>query len=134
MVSIIVVFLFSGETAFSYMSEQFGWAKYPMIKRIVELEKDLPMTYLFGSRSWVDSSVAYEIKYLRSSSYVDIQVSSDRINTLICVSINSQLVPKTMFYKRWNCLVNQLCKLLSTRPSVKAYNIFIRVLRNFILP
>ena len=45
------------------MTIPFGWAKYPM------------MTVIYGSRSWVDSGIGYEIKYLRNESYVDVQVN-----------------------------------------------------------
>ena len=57
------------------MTIPFGWAKYPMIKRVTELPRSLPMTVIYGSRSWVDSGIGYEIKYLRNESYVDVQVN-----------------------------------------------------------
>lgn len=46
----------TGESAFHSMMNGFGWAKNPMIKRIHEVRDDVPITLLFGSRSWVDSA------------------------------------------------------------------------------
>lgn len=64
----------SGETAFRSLSIPYGWAKYPMIHRVKEIDSDIPMTVLYGSRSWMDSSAGYNIKYLREKSYVNIQI------------------------------------------------------------
>jgi len=64
----------SGETAFRSLSIPYGWAKYPMIHRVKEIDSKIPMTVLYGSRSWMDSSSGYNIKYLRDKSYVDVQI------------------------------------------------------------
>eukprot|EP00112_Aurelia_sp_Birch-Aquarium-sp1_P009158 Seg203.2 transcript_id=Seg203.2/GoldUCD/mRNA.D3Y31 product="1-acylglycerol-3-phosphate O-acyltransferase ABHD5" protein_id=Seg203.2/GoldUCD/D3Y31 len=64
----------SGEAAFKTMTIPYGWAKYPMIHRIKDIDEQLPMTILYGSRSWVDSTTGYKIKYLRSKSFVDVQI------------------------------------------------------------
>lgn len=56
------------------MTIKFGWARCPMIKRMGDLDKDIGVSFLFGSRSWVDSSVGHEVKYMRNTSYVDVQV------------------------------------------------------------
>ncbi|XP_013387924.1 protein ABHD4 [Lingula anatina] len=64
----------SGETAFSTLSIPFGWAKNPMIRRIHEMSPRVPLTMIYGSRSWVDSSTGYQVKYLRNDSHVDVQI------------------------------------------------------------
>lgn len=64
----------SGEAAFKTMNTSFGWAKRPMIHRIIDIEKHIPMTFIYGSRSWVDSNTGFHVKYLRHESYVDVQV------------------------------------------------------------
>eukprot|EP00794_Sanderia_malayensis_P019225 gene19225-21152_t len=64
----------SGETAFKGMTISFGWAKYPMIHRVKDIDPDVPMTLLYGSRSWVDSTTGYNVKYIRSKSNVDVQI------------------------------------------------------------
>jgi len=63
-----------GESAFHAMMQGFGWAKNPIIKRIDKLNNDIPITLIYGSRSWVDNSVGETIKQYRSSSYVNVQV------------------------------------------------------------
>ena len=45
-----------------------------MIHRIKDIDANVPMTILYGSRSWVDSTTGYNIKYLRKESYVDVQI------------------------------------------------------------
>ena len=67
-------FLYSGETAFRSLSIPYGWAKYPMIHRIKEISASIPLTILYGSRSWMDSSSGHTIKYLREKSQVDVQI------------------------------------------------------------
>jgi len=63
-----------GESAFHAMMQGFGWAKNPIIKRMDKLNNDIPITLLYGSRSWVDNSIGETIKQYRSSSYVNVQV------------------------------------------------------------
>jgi hypothetical protein len=72
---ILLLYHFSGEVAFKVMTEGFGWAKYPMINRITDVPAFIPMTIIYGSRSWVDSGVGWQVKYIRSDSFVDVQVS-----------------------------------------------------------
>ncbi|XP_011648272.1 protein ABHD4 isoform X3 [Pogonomyrmex barbatus] len=64
----------SGESAFHAMMQGFGWAKNPIVKRMDKLSDDIPITLLYGSRSWVDNSAGETIKQYKSSSYVNVQV------------------------------------------------------------
>ncbi|KAG5321818.1 ABHD4 protein, partial [Acromyrmex heyeri] len=64
----------SGESAFHAMMHGFGWAKNPIVKRMDKLNDNIPITLLYGSRSWVDNSAGETIKQYRSSSYVNVQV------------------------------------------------------------
>ncbi|XP_043267663.1 1-acylglycerol-3-phosphate O-acyltransferase ABHD5 isoform X2 [Venturia canescens] len=66
----------SGESAFHAMMQGFGWAKNPIVKRMDKMSPDIPITLLYGSRSWVDNSAGETIKQTRSSSYVNVQVIS----------------------------------------------------------
>ncbi|XP_008550145.1 (Lyso)-N-acylphosphatidylethanolamine lipase isoform X2 [Microplitis demolitor] len=66
----------SGESAFHAMMEGFGWAKNPMINRIDQIDDEVPITMIYGSRSWVDNSAGETIKQKRANSYVNIQVIS----------------------------------------------------------
>lgn len=64
----------SGETAFMNLTYEFGWARNPMIERVKDLAPTLSMTLIYGSRSWVDYGVGYEVKYRRPDSYVGVEV------------------------------------------------------------
>ncbi|CAL4211588.1 unnamed protein product [Meganyctiphanes norvegica] len=66
----------SGETAFHNLMAGFGWAKHPMINRIDALRKGVPITLIYGSRSWVDRDPGFQIKYNRKDSFVDVKVIS----------------------------------------------------------
>lgn len=44
----------------------FGWAKNPMIARIHTLHKDIPITILRGSRSWVSEIRLARIGYVNT--------------------------------------------------------------------
>ena len=65
---------YSGETAFHHLMSGFGWAKYPMINRLDSMQKEVPITLIYGSRSWVDRDPGFKILYSRPDSYVDVQV------------------------------------------------------------
>ena len=56
------------------MTTPIGWAKEPMIRRVSQLPVGMPMSLLYGSRSWVDSGVGWQVKFSRTDSYVDVQV------------------------------------------------------------
>jgi len=65
----------TGEAAFHTLMESFGWAKNPMGLRIPELDQKIPLTFLYGSDSWVDHYPADEVKELRGvGSYCDVHV------------------------------------------------------------
>lgn len=64
----------SGETAFRNMTIPYGWAKNPMILRIAEIKDNIPMTVVYGSRSWMDHTSGYSVKYLRPNSRVSVHV------------------------------------------------------------
>uniref|UniRef100_A0A914QBJ8 AB hydrolase-1 domain-containing protein n=1 Tax=Panagrolaimus davidi TaxID=227884 RepID=A0A914QBJ8_9BILA len=63
----------TGENAFKTLNE-FGYAKNPMITRINELNSELPITFIYGEKSTCTSSTGFEIKEMRSKSYVDVNV------------------------------------------------------------
>ncbi|CAH1105239.1 unnamed protein product [Psylliodes chrysocephalus] len=64
----------SGEGAFHSMMSDFGWAKNPMVRRIDRLREDVPITLLYGSRSWIDHSASDIIKDKRMNSFIKIHV------------------------------------------------------------
>jgi pimeloyl-ACP methyl ester carboxylesterase len=57
----------SGKNAYSRLSVLNVWAKDPLIKRINSLDEKVPITFIFGSKSWFDHRSAYEVKCSRSN-------------------------------------------------------------------
>ncbi|RZF38983.1 hypothetical protein LSTR_LSTR003726 [Laodelphax striatellus] len=64
----------SGEGAFHSMMTGMGWAKNPMLKRIHLLHKQVPVTLLYGGRSWIDNSAGEKIRERRKEGYVNVQM------------------------------------------------------------
>lgn len=102
------MFVFSGESAFHAMMTGFGWAKNPIINRMDLLRKDVPITLIYGSRSWVDNSASDKIKEIRSgTSYVNVIVS---IKILPCCKLylgkafNNEIFVLGNQWSRTSCL------------------------------
>ncbi|XP_072942593.1 1-acylglycerol-3-phosphate O-acyltransferase ABHD5 isoform X2 [Epargyreus clarus] len=64
----------SGESAFHTLMSGFGWAKNPMVRRVGQLDPALPVTVLFGARSWVDNSTGQLLVENRHSAKTYVQV------------------------------------------------------------
>ncbi|KAK7478196.1 hypothetical protein BaRGS_00030557 [Batillaria attramentaria] len=64
----------SGEVGFKSLTMSLGWAKRPMIHRMGDICGDLPITFVYGSRTWMDRTAGLNVKHLRPDSYVDVQV------------------------------------------------------------
>ncbi|GAA6217504.1 1-acylglycerol-3-phosphate O-acyltransferase ABHD5 isoform X2 [Lates japonicus] len=62
----------SGETAFKNMTIPYGWAKRPMLQRMDQLQPEIPITIIYGSRSSIDSNSGSTIKEMRPHSHVEI--------------------------------------------------------------
>lgn len=74
-VEFITFYHFSGESGFHSMMSGFGWAKNPLVRRIHKLDPNLPITLLYGSRSWVDHSAGNVLQEKRAGTYFELQVS-----------------------------------------------------------
>lgn len=59
----------TGESAFSSMMDTFFWAKNPMIKRINDINKALPMTFIYGDKSFIDAVDENIVHKARPNSY-----------------------------------------------------------------
>ena len=57
----------SGKNAYGKLSVLNVWARDPLIKRINLLDDKVPITFIFGSKSWFDHGSAYEVKCSRSN-------------------------------------------------------------------
>ena len=62
--------------AFHTLSSDFGWAKNPMIRRVGQVDPQVPMTAIYGSRSWIDDC-GQKIRGERPGSYVDVEVNME---------------------------------------------------------
>lgn len=62
-----------GENAFFSMQFQYGWALRPMLPRVIsELSPSIPISFIYGVRSWMDSTTGKRISDARQNSYVNI--------------------------------------------------------------
>uniref|UniRef100_A0A3B4AXS5 1-acylglycerol-3-phosphate O-acyltransferase ABHD5 n=1 Tax=Periophthalmus magnuspinnatus TaxID=409849 RepID=A0A3B4AXS5_9GOBI len=55
----------SGETAFKNMTVPYGWAQRPMLQRIGRVQADIPISFIYGSRSSIDSDSGHAVKTSR---------------------------------------------------------------------
>lgn len=62
----------SGETAFSYMQLPIAYSRRPLLNRLDALNPNVPMSMLYGTRSWFDNSVGEKVYAMRPNSYVDV--------------------------------------------------------------
>lgn len=77
---------FSGESAFHSLLTGFGWAKNPMIKRVQNINNNVPITFIYGQDTWMDQSIAEIVKKERLNGIVNIEVLQN--NCLIDACIN----------------------------------------------
>ncbi|KAM8840364.1 1-acylglycerol-3-phosphate O-acyltransferase ABHD5-like isoform 4-T4 [Spinachia spinachia] len=61
----------SGETAFTNMTIPYGWARRPMLERIGQVQAHIPVSFIYGSRSSIDSDSGYAFKKTRP----DVQIT-----------------------------------------------------------
>jgi len=52
----------TGEQAFSQITHSIAWARKPMINRLPDLDKNIPITLMYGSQTWMDSAAGWELK------------------------------------------------------------------------
>jgi hypothetical protein len=90
--------VYRGEAAFRAMAVSFGWAKHPMIHRMDDLRKDISITLLYGSRSWVDNTSGEIIREKRPDSYVNVQVC---LPQFIKIEIHVQLLLEHKIIKKF---------------------------------
>lgn len=74
----------SGEVGYWAMMESLAWAKRPMLHRVDQLPSTLPVTMLYGDRSWISPSSGHEAAKIRGEAYtrvVLISNASHHVNT-----------------------------------------------------
>jgi len=65
---------FRGEEAFRTMMDYFGWAKNPMYNRIQGLKSNLPLTMIYGEKTWLQHMPEDELKVLLPDNTVNVHV------------------------------------------------------------
>lgn len=65
------------------MLQDIAFPKHPMIDRVHTLHKQVPVTVLYGTDSWMDKSPGPIIKEIRPNSYVHIEVGPNILNSRI---------------------------------------------------
>lgn len=58
----------SGEIAFQNLCTATAHARLPMLERILSMKSHINLTFIYGSRSWVDRQSAFQAKYLLATS------------------------------------------------------------------
>jgi abhydrolase domain-containing protein 4 len=71
----------TGEAGFRAIAEYFGYAKNPMIRRIEKVKFSIPIWFIYGSRSWIDSSPGFAAIYIRQRFGAPIFVKVNTVNT-----------------------------------------------------
>ncbi|CAG9858496.1 unnamed protein product [Phyllotreta striolata] len=64
----------SGESAFHSMVQGLAWAKNPMMHRYHTLRQNVPVTVIYGEKSWIRKTPEAELKNKRPNSYVKIEI------------------------------------------------------------
>jgi pimeloyl-ACP methyl ester carboxylesterase len=70
--SIILSFYYRGESAFFYLQIPIAWARRPMMERLDDLHPGLPVSLMYGTRSWFDNDTGKVFYSMRPGSYVDV--------------------------------------------------------------
>ena len=90
----------TGEAAFKIMMDGFYWSKNPMIVRLNKLNSKVPMTLIFGEKSWIDKIDEHLLKKSRSNSYVMYHIMRNVGHELFAFNSNE-----------FNCTVKKACAL-----------------------
>ncbi|XP_071785530.1 (Lyso)-N-acylphosphatidylethanolamine lipase-like [Asterias amurensis] len=64
----------SGEEAFKSMSQMLGWAVNPMVRRVEQLSKKVPVTAIYGEDSWMNRAGGEKLKDIRKDAYTKVHV------------------------------------------------------------
>lgn len=46
----------TGETAFKALTLPYGWPKKPLIHKLIDLDESVSLTFIYGSRSWIEKA------------------------------------------------------------------------------
>lgn len=94
----------SGELAFHRLLKNGPWPEFPIGEKVKsQICHKIPMTFIYGSNSWIDSSYGQIIKEARPNSYTNIEVIENAGHKVFSDD-----------EKAFNQLVKEACKVLKT--------------------
>lgn len=64
----------TGESAFKTLTLPYGWPKNPLIHRLLDLDPSVPLTFIYGARSWIDKSPGEFLKECMSPNRVTVNI------------------------------------------------------------
>ena len=64
------------------MSQMLGWAVNPMVRRVEQLSKNVPVTAIYGEDSWMNKAGGEKLKDIRKDAYTKVHVS---FRTILCL-------------------------------------------------
>ncbi|KAG5678629.1 hypothetical protein PVAND_008285 [Polypedilum vanderplanki] len=64
----------TGERAFHSLLHNGPWPKRPLVEVMKSLHVDVPITFVYGKKSWLDYTSGYVIKESRPNSYTQIEI------------------------------------------------------------
>lgn len=67
----------SGEIGFKNLTVKLGFARYPMLNRIGDLQSGMPLTFVYGKDTWNDIGCGAEAKKVLTDSLVHIHTIED---------------------------------------------------------
>jgi len=85
----------SGETAFRDISSAIAWSKHPLCDRMHELSSDVKLTFMYGSSTWMDIDVGYEMSKQLGADFHIIEHSGHHIYTDNFKQFNSVIISTT---------------------------------------
>lgn len=75
---IILNFFFSGDVGFQALASWYGWAKEPIVQanhsRIENISDEIPIVFIYGSRTHIDHTAAQQILQQRGSKSTSMKV------------------------------------------------------------
>ena len=67
-------FFCSGVEAFRTLQGEIFWTSNPLLKRVGSIPEYVPITLIYGARTWVGITQGFEIKKQRPNSYCGLKI------------------------------------------------------------
>lgn len=88
----------TGESAFKALALPYGWPKYPLVHRLEDLDPGVQLTFIYGSRSWIDRQPGH---------YIQDILGNDRVSVHIINGSGHHVYADK--YAEFNDLIKQAC-------------------------